>query len=109
MERPVQSESLITFVVERTVPGMTMELLLEAHRLLEQAARRVSALGSVVRYLRCTFMPEDQRCLCLFEASSADVVRRVNDIAQVPFRHIQPAFEFSAPGTPAVSRRKEPS
>lgn len=94
------SPSPSTFVVERTLPGMTTEVLLEAHRLLDAAARRVSAMGEVVRYLRCTFIPADQRCVCLFQASSADVVRRVNDIAQVPFRRIEPALEYSAPGAP---------
>ena len=91
-------EPLVKFVVERTVPGMTTELLLEAHRLLHEAARRVSAMGQIVRYLRCTFIFEDQRCICLFEAGSVEAVRRVNDIAQVPFRQIGRVIEFSSPG-----------
>jgi hypothetical protein len=92
-------EPLPTFVVDRSVPGMTTELLLEAQKLLHEAARRVSAMGETVRYLRCTFIPQDHRCLCLFEAADLESVRRVNDIAQVPFRLIGPAIEFSAPGT----------
>lgn len=84
------------------MPGLTAELLLEAQRLLHEAARRVSESGTSgagVRYVGCTFVPAEQRCLCLFEAPSAEAVRRVNDIAQVPFLKIQPALEYSAPGT----------
>ena len=84
------------------MPGLTMELLQEAQRLLHEAARRVSETpgnGGGVRYVRCTFIAGEQRCLCLFEAPSAEAVRRVNDIAQVPFLRIHPAREYSAPGT----------
>jgi hypothetical protein len=99
---------LATFIVDRVVPGLTTELLLEAQRLLYQAARRVSRGADTVRYVRCTFVAEEQRCICLFEAPSAEVVRQVNDIAQVPFRRIQPATEFSAPGTRTESAEARP-
>ena len=85
-------------MVERVIPGLTSDRLLEAQRLLHEAALRVSEGAAKVHYLRCTFVAEEQWCICLFEASDVDVVRRVNDIAQVPFRRIQPASEFSAPG-----------
>ncbi len=87
-----------TFIVDRVMPGLTPELLVEAQRLLHEAARRFSAGAETVRYLRCTFLADEQRCICLFEAPSADAVRRVNDMAQVPFRRVQPGTEFSAPG-----------
>ena len=89
------------------MPGLTAELLLEAQRLLHEAARRVSdgaERGGSVRYVRCTFVAQEERCICLFEAPSAEAVRKVNDIAQVPFLRIQPASEFSAPGTDGGSR-----
>ena len=87
-----------TFIVDRMVQGLTAELLLEAQRLLHEAARRVSEGPEGVRYVRCTFVGEEERCVCLFEAPSAEVVRMVNEIAQVPYSRIQPAVEFSAPG-----------
>ncbi len=92
---------LATFLVDRTLPGLTAELLAEAHRCLQEAVRRVSGSGEEVRYVRCTYLPEEQRMLCLFEAATADVVRRVNEIAQMPFRRITPAREFPAPGLDA--------
>ena len=95
---------MATFIVDRVLPGLTTDLVLEAQRLLYQAARRVSAGADRVRYVRCTFVAEEQRCICLFEAPSAEVVRRVNEIAQVPFRRIQVAIEFTAPGTSTGAR-----
>lgn len=95
------SESPSLFIVERMVPGMTDELLMEVQRLLHQAARRVTSAGEEVRYLRCTFIPEQQRCICLFEAGNPAAVRRVNETAQVPFRQISAAIEFREPGAGA--------
>lgn len=92
---------MATFIVDRVMPGLTPELLLEAQRLLHEAARRYSGGAQTVRYLRCTFLADEQRCICLFEAPSADAVRDVNDMAQVPFRRVQPGTEFSAPGAVA--------
>lgn len=98
MQKQEPSESLAIFVADRALPGMTEALLAEVHRLLHQAARRVSSTGEAVRYLRCIYLPADDRCLCLFEAADLLHVRRVNEIAQVPFRRISPAIEFWAPG-----------
>ena len=86
------------FLVDRVLPGMTAELLAEVQRCLQDAAGRVSGEGEAVRFLRCTFLPEEQRCLDLFDAASARAVQRVNDIAQVPFRWIGQASEYAAPG-----------
>jgi Protein of unknown function (DUF4242) len=83
-----------TFLVDRTLPGMTEELLAEAQRLLHEATRRVSSTGAAVRYLRCIFIPDEARCVCLFEASDLATVRRVNEVAQVPFRRISSVIEF---------------
>lgn len=103
---------MATFIVDRVMPGLTTEVLLEAQRLLHQAARRVSDGTGRVDYVRCTFVAAEDRCICVFEGPSAEAVRRVNDIAQVPFVRIQPAAEFWAPGTdggsnsePAPERR----
>ena len=86
------------FLVERAVPGMTAELLVEVQRCLHDAAGRTTGDREPVRYLRCTFVPEQQRCLDLFEAASALAVQQVHDIAQVPFRWIAQASEYAAPG-----------
>lgn len=108
MQRQEPGESTAMFVAERTLPGMTEELLAEVHRLLQEAARRVSSTGEVVRHLRCTYLPEEDRCICLFEARDVAAVRRVNEIAQVPFRRITSAIEFWTRGCP-IHEEKGPA
>jgi hypothetical protein len=92
-------DSVAVFVVERTLPGMSLEHLAAAHRALAESSRRLSSGDDRVRYLRSTFAPARARCLCVFEATSGDLVRRVNEVAQVPFTSIDEAIEFEAPGS----------
>ena len=84
------------FMVDRSLPGMTWAVVAELQRLLQEAARRVRSGGSAVRYVRCIYLPEDDRCICLFEADDPATVRTVNEIAQVPFHRISRAIEFWA-------------
>jgi hypothetical protein len=94
MHKREPCESLIMFLVERTLAGMTEATLAEAHRLLREAARRVSSKGEPVRHLLCFYMPEEDRCICLFAGRDLATVRRVNEIAQVPVVRISLAIDF---------------
>jgi len=85
------------FVVERTLPGLSFDQLLGVQRALAESSRRLSRDGDLVRHLRCTYSPHDARCSCVFEANSADLVRRVNEVAQVPFDRIEEAIDFEEP------------
>lgn len=105
MQEQEAGESLALFVADRTLPRMTEELLAEVQRLLHQAARRVSSSGETVRYLRCIYMPDDDRCICLFEADDPAAVRKVNEIAQVPFRRISSAIEYRWAGVGQQEKR----
>jgi hypothetical protein len=91
------------FIVDRVLTGSSPDLVAEAQRCLLQAVRRVCRDGERVRYLRCTFLPDQQRCLDLFEAVSIEQVRHVNDVAQVPFQWVGHATETAAPGTAPAS------
>jgi len=86
------------FIVQRTLPGLSLEHLAAAHRAVAESSRRLSVGGDSIHYLRSTFVPARARCLCVFEASSRDLVRRVNEVAQVPFESIEEAIEFEEPG-----------
>jgi hypothetical protein len=98
MQRDEQSELPAIFVVDRALPGMTEAVLAELQRVLHEAAARAYSRGVPVRYLRCIYMPEEDRCICLFEADDLAAVRDVNEVAQAPFLHITGAIEFWAPG-----------
>jgi hypothetical protein len=83
------------FLAERDTAGTTDADIASVHQALDSAARRVCSADRQVRYLRTIYVPEEQRCICLFEAADAEIVRLVNDTAQLPFVRIAPAVEFA--------------
>ncbi len=54
-----------------------------------------STEGKNVRYIRTTFVPEEARCMCLFEADNTELVKEVNEMAQIPFNRIVPALDLT--------------
>lgn len=61
--------------------------------------------GQPVRSLRSTLTPGESRCRCLFEAPNVDLVREVNEAAQLPYSRIILALDLestSGPSTPAT-------
>ena len=90
------------YMVERILPGATVESL-EALRTASQRACAASTqTGKPVRYVRSTFTPGESRCRCLFEAPNVDLVRGVNEAAQLPYSRIILALDLeSSPGPPA--------
>ena len=86
-----------TYLVDRDLPGITRDQLAAAHRAAAETARRFTAEGKPVRYIRSLFLPQEARCLCLFEAPDAERVRSLNDAAQIPFTSVTEALELSPP------------
>lgn len=85
------------FLVEHDLRGLSSWQLELVHRALGEAVRRESRPGRPIRYVQRIYAPDEQRCLCLFEAASVDLVRNVNDIAQFPLARIM-AVLSSVPG-----------
>jgi Nickel responsive protein SCO4226-like len=56
-------------------------------------ARRVEELGEGVRYVRTTFLPDDQTMLHVFEAPSAEELDRAGRLAALPYERIVVAVE----------------
>ena len=86
-----------TYLVERSLPGLTQKHLATMQVALAEASRRLTASGSLVRYRGTTFLPAQSRCLCLFDATSVDRVKAVNETAHVPFVAINEAIERRRP------------
>jgi len=86
---------MAVYMVERSLPGITMEALAGAQRAAIATSERLSAAGAPVRYLRSTFLPEEGRCLCLFEAGDPARVREVNEAAGLPFSRIVEALDLA--------------
>lgn len=83
------------YMVERDLPGISMDQLAAAQQGAIEAGQRFTAEGKPVRYIRSTFVPGEARCMCLFEAASPQLVREVNEAAQIPFSRIVEALDLT--------------
>ncbi|HVF59561.1 MAG TPA: DUF4242 domain-containing protein [Thermoanaerobaculia bacterium] len=83
------------YMVERDLPGITMEQLGAAQKAAIATAERLTAEGDSVRYIRSTFVPSEACCMCLFEAPDEGVVRRLNDEAGIPYTRVVEAADLT--------------
>ena len=67
----------------------------EAVRAVEQL-RAAAAELTGVRHLRAIFVPDDETCFHLFEATSAEAVGAAGERAAIRFGRIAPAVEIEA-------------
>lgn len=86
---------MAVYMVERELTGITMEQLAAAQKAAIETGKRLTAEGKAVRYLRSTFVPGEARCMCLFEAPSAERVRELNESAKIPFSRIVEALDLT--------------
>ena len=86
---------MAVYMVERELPGVTMDQLSAAQKAAIATSEEFSAAGKIVRYIRTTFVPGEAHCMCLFEADNADLVRAVNEAAQIPFTRIVEALDLT--------------
>jgi len=88
---------MAVYLVERELPGITMEELAAAQKTAIQMGKELTAEGREVRYIRSTFVPGENRCMCLFEAPNPDNVREANERGHIPFTRIVPAEDLPRP------------
>jgi hypothetical protein len=86
---------MAVFLVERDLPGVTMEDLAAAQKRAIQVGMDLTAQGKEVRYIRSTFVPGENKCMCLFEAPNAEHVREANEKAEIPFTRIVQAEDLT--------------
>jgi hypothetical protein len=86
------------YLVEHDLRGLSPVQLASVHQALAEAVRREIRRGSQVRYVQRIDVPEEHRCLCLFEAAGPDLVRAVTDIAQFPLARIQAVLSWRPDG-----------
>jgi hypothetical protein len=83
------------YMVERNLKGVAMNDLAAAQKAAISAANAYAAKGTPMRYIRSSFVPEDGRCMCLFEATSAEDVKRLNDEAKLPYSRVVEALDLT--------------
>lgn len=84
------------FLVERYLPGVTPDQLGAAAGAAKETTASMTEEGTPVRYLRSTFIPGEDKCYCLFEGPSAEVVKTANERAQLPYERIVDAMHISS-------------
>lgn len=86
---------MAVYMVERELPGITPEQLAHAQEAAISTSNQFTREGKPVRYIRSTFLPDESRCLCLFEAPTGQLVRDVNEAAGLPLTRIVQALDLT--------------
>ncbi len=86
---------MAVYMVERDLPGISMEQLAGAQKAAIETSRRFSDEGKPVRYIRSVFVPGEARCMCLFEADNAADVEAVNKDASIPYTRVVEALDLT--------------
>lgn len=84
------------YVVERHLPNFTGEQVAAAAKRAKETTSEMTREGTPVRYLRSIFIPGEDKCYCLFEGESADLVRLANQRAELPVESISEALSITA-------------
>ena len=82
-----------SYLVEAYVPRSHGQEARSTGRDASAAAGEVSREGTPVRYVRTTFLPDDETCFHVFEAASEEAVREVCVRAGLGSARIVPAVE----------------
>ena len=84
------------YLVERYLPGFTPDQIAAAAASAKRTTAAMTQEGTPVQYLRSTFIPGEEKCFCLFEGPSAEVVRTANDRAHLPYERIVEAMHLAS-------------
>ena len=79
------------FMVERHLPGFPPKDLPAAAAAAKAKSAELTAEGRDVRYVRSTYVPDGEKCYCLFEGSSLEAVEEVQHRASLPYERIHEA------------------
>jgi len=81
------AEFLVELYVSRSDSGAVERGAEHARLAVEELTRE----GTPVCYLRSIFVPEDETCFYLYEAASAEAVRKAARRAALPFERVSAA------------------
>jgi Nickel responsive protein SCO4226-like len=84
-----------TYLLEAYMPRSQAEEARAAGRRACVAAHELSRRGVPIRYIRTTFLPDDETCFHLFEATSAEVVEQAARRAELGRARVVTAIETS--------------
>ncbi|MDQ3065775.1 MAG: DUF4242 domain-containing protein [Actinomycetota bacterium] len=79
-----------SYLVEVYLPRSRADEARATARRARAAAEQLTREGMAVHYVRTTFLPADETCFHLFEASSAEVVEEVSRRAELSRARVVP-------------------
>lgn len=88
---------MLSYLVETYMPRSDAQEARATGRRARGAAEDLSREGVPIRYVRTTFLPDDETCFHLFEASAPAAVEEVSRRAELGRARIVPAIETSRP------------
>lgn len=83
------------YMVERKLPGISMEQLAGAQKAAIETSKKFTTEGKPVEYIRSMYVPGEDKCMCLFEAQNAETVKQVNDAAKIPYTRVVEAMDLT--------------
>lgn len=83
------------YMVDRDLPGVTLDALAQAQQKAIETASTYQQQGRDVRYIRSTFVPGESHCMCLFDAPTAKDVAELNDEAGIPYTRVTEALDLT--------------
>jgi hypothetical protein len=89
---------MTVYMVDRDLPGISMEQLADAQRRAIEWSQRYRDEGRSVRYIRSTFVPGEAHCMCLFEGPDPETVATLNDDAGIPYTRVTEALDLTPAG-----------
>ena len=84
------------YMVERHLPDFPADQLPAAAAAAKAKSAELTSEGQDVHYVRSTYVPEGEKCYCLFEGDSAAVVEEVQRRAELPYEKIHEAAFLTA-------------
>jgi len=94
------------YLVEAFMPRSHAQEARAAGWRARTAAEELSREGVPIRYVRTTFLPDDETCFHLFEAASHDAIEDVSRRAELGRARIVPAVEASPAARQSDGARK---
>jgi hypothetical protein len=85
------------YLVEVYLPRSHADEARTTGRRARAAAEELTRENVSIRYIRTTFLPDDETCFHLFEASSAEVVEEASSRAELGRARVVAAIDASRP------------
>jgi hypothetical protein len=82
------------FLAERYVPAGRHELVLADLKRATHASSELACEGTIAHHVASTLVPADETCFALFEAQSAEAVRRLIERAAIPYMRVVEAIQI---------------